>query len=204
MKKFERIMVATIGMSIICVGVAMVAKTRVGSDCLTLILQACNNNFGLTLGAWNTIFGIVCLIVALMLDRNKIGYATFYYVIVGQYIIDGTTYILPTPNSYFIDALYCVVALLLISFGAAFGISARLGMSYYDAFCFSVSEKLKIKYVYFRFALEAVFLIVSIILHTYPGFGTIFYFLTMGPCISFILNKIKKPIRKYLQLDKEL
>ena len=79
-------------------------------------------------------------------------------------------------------------------------ISRRIGGAYYDAFCYAVSERFKFKYVYFRYVLEGMFIVISMILHVYPGIGTIIYFAALGPCLSFILNLIKEPIRNRLGL----
>ena len=203
MKKVERVLLASLGMTLINVGVAFVAKARIGSDSLTLAMQACFNNFGRTLGTWSTIFGIIFVSVALFCDRKKIGYSTFFYVITSQYIIDGVMYLLPAPESYLLDALYCVVGIIVISLGSALGVSARLGMSFYDAFLFSVTERFKLNYVYFRYSVEAFFIVFSLFFHTFPGIGTIIYFITLGPCVTFLLKYIKEPIRKHLGLKEE-
>lgn len=200
MKKVERIIYASLGMILLSAGIAFIAKARIGSDCLTLFVQALNANFGFTVGTWNTIVGVVCVIVALICDKKKIGYATIFYLIVNKFIIDGLLELLPMPTSFIVDSVYCVIAIVLISFGSALTIAARIGMSYYDAFCYAVSEKFKFKYVYFRYVLEGIFLVTSLLLHEYPGIGTIIYFVTLGPCLTFALNLIKEPIRKRLDL----
>lgn len=203
MKKVERYLVAILGMTLINIGIVFVAKARIGSDCVTLLLQAFNNNFGFTLGTWNAIFGAVFVVIALICDKKKIGFATIYYVIAGKFIIDGLMNVLPDPNSYLVDAIYCLLAIIVISFGSALSISARLGLSYYDAFCYAVTDRFNIKYIYFRYVVEGIFIIISFFLHTYPGIGTIIYFIALGPCVTFILNRIKTPIRKYLGLNFE-
>lgn len=203
MKKIERFLLASLGMTLINVGVAFVALARIGEDSLTLLMQAFYNNFGRTLGTWSTIFGIVAVAIALFCDRKKIGYSTLFYVITSQYVIDGVMYLLPSSSSYLMDAVYCISGIITITLGSAFGVSARLGLSYYDALCFSVTERFKFKYLYFRYTLEACFIIVSLFLHTYPGIGTIIYFVVLGPCVTFTLKKIKGPIRRHLGLSVE-
>lgn len=203
MKKVERFLLASLGMTLINVGVAFIALARIGEDSLTLLMQALYNNFGRTLGTWSTILGIIFVAIALFCDRKKIGYSTLFYVITSKYIIDGVMYILPVSTSYIMDAVYCVAGIIVITLGSALGICARLGLSYYDAFCFSVSERFKLKYVYFRYTVEAIFIIISLFLHTYPGIGTIIYFVVLGPCVTFALKLIKAPIRKHLGLEVE-
>ena len=138
MRKIERIIYASIGMVLLCAGIAFVAKARIGSDCLTLFVQALNYNFGYTVGTWNTIVGATLVIIALICDKKKIGYATIFYLLVNKYIIDGLLEVLPMPKSYVLDFIYCLIAIVIISFGCALTISARMGMSYYDAFCYAI------------------------------------------------------------------
>lgn len=202
-KKIERILLSTLGMTLINVGVGFAVNAAFGSDCLTLAMEACQHTWGRTVGTYNTVFGVIMLIIALLCDKKKVGYATAYYVVAGQYIIDGTMAILPVATNIFVKLLYVAIAILVISFGSAFGNCARLGLSFYDAFTYSVTDRFNINYIKFRYIVEAVFLIFSIILKTYPSYGTIIYFVCLGPCVTFILSKIKKPIRKYFNLPYE-
>lgn len=202
-KTIERYLLASIAMSCISTGVAFIAETRIGADSITLLFQALYNNFGLTIGTWSTVVGIVCLTVTLFCDRKKIGYSTFFYVIVGQYIIDGVMYLLPTPDSYLIDALYAVIGILVASIGSALGVGTRLGLSYFDGFCFSITDKFHLNYVVFRYITEICFIIVCMILHTYPNIGTLVYFIAFGPCINFFIKLTKTKIRTYFGLEIE-
>lgn len=202
-KTIERYLLASLGMACISAGVAFIAETRIGADSITLLFQALFNNFGLTIGTWSTIIGIVCLTVTLFCDRRKIGYSTFFYVIVGQYIIDGVMYLLPTPNCLFIDVIYALIGILIVSIGSALGVGTRLGLSYFDGFCFSVTDRFHLNYVVFRYVVEGSVIVACILLHTYPNIGTIVYLVAFAPCVNFFIKLTKAKIRTYFGLEIE-
>lgn len=203
MKKFVRVLLALIGPVLIHIGVVFITQARVGSDPLTLFMETCVLNFGLTLGTWNALIGVVFVIIAFLCDKKKIGFSTVYYILTSNLVIDNLmTVILPAQNLTY-GIVYALLGVLSMSLGGALSVCARYGLSYYDAFLYSVTDRFNINYVVFRYSCEAAFTLASILLHHYPSFGTVFFLLAIGPSISTILKIIKGPIRRYLGMQED-
>lgn len=201
--KIERILLASLGAALIHVGVVFMTQALLGSDPLTLFLESLVKNFGLTLGTWNTIVGAVFALVAFICDKKKIGYTTVFYIATSRLIIDGLmTIILPAEN-YFIGFIFLILSTISISLGSALCVSARIGLSFYDAFIYSIVDRFHLNYIIFRYSLEAVLTLTAIILHTYPSIGTVIYLIIMGPCVAAVLKVVKGPIRKHFGLKEE-
>lgn len=202
-KTVERIIISIVGMSVLSVGIGVIVNSNFGSDTLTLLEEALQHNFGLTIGTYNTLLGIVMVIVSFFCDKRKIGFATIYYVIVGKFIIDGTIELFPVAETIPMKLLFIALAIALVSVGSSLAICSRFGLSFYDAFLYSVTDRFKFNYVIFRYIVEACFLVISLILHTYPNIGTIIYFVLFGPSITFTLKLIKKPFRQHWNMPYE-
>lgn len=202
-KKIERVLIASLGAVLIHTGVVFMTQALLGSDPLTLFLESLVKNFGLTLGTWNTIVGAVFALVAFICDKKKIGYTTIFYIATSKLIIDGLMKIVLPADNYLIGMLFVVISTLSISLGSALCVSARIGLSFYDAFIYSIVDRFHLNYIIFRYSLEAVLTLAAIILHTFPSIGTLVYLIVMGPCVSAILNVIKGPIRRHFGLKEE-
>lgn len=203
MKKIQRIIISLTGIVLLCLGIVFMAQASFGQDSLTLLIVALQKNFGLSLGLWNSIVGVLFLIVAFFSDKKKIGFTTIFYVSLGEFIIDFFTTFIPQTNNIYECLMYAVFSTFFISLGSCLAVCSRLGLTYYDAFLYGVTDRFNIKYLPFRYSIEGSLIIASLFLKTYPGLGTIIYFIVMGPTVSFMLKKLKAPIRKYLGLKEE-
>lgn len=199
----ERVIVSMVGMTILGFGIGIIVNSKFGSDCLTLAIESFHNTWGLTVGTFNMIVGAIMLVIAFFCDKKKIGFSTVYYVVCCKFIIDTTIKYVPVATNIYMQLLYVLIAIVCCSFATALSVSARLGLAYYDAFIYSVSDKFKFNPVIFRYIVEAILLTISFFLHTYPGFGTLIYFIVLGPSISSLLKLIKKPLRSHWNMPFE-
>lgn len=203
MKKVERVLLCTFGMSLMSVGIALIVNSRFGDDLLTLFVEASRNIYPLSIGTYNFIYGSIMVIVSFFCDKKKIGYGTIYYVLVGVILIDVFIEIIPIATNIYMQLLYVLLVIIIMAVSVTLAISTRLGLSYYDAFLYSVAKRLNSTYVKLRYILEAFFLVASLLLKTYPGIGTLIYFVALGPAINWSVNKFKNPIRKHLGMSFE-
>jgi len=197
-KLLKRLIFATIGGSVIAGAVGILAQNNIGSDAVTLCFVGLTNTFGLTVGTYNTIFGIGMIITALILDKRKIGYTTIVYTFGAKYIIDFVIENLPLASSFIVSLIYTFTALILFGIGVSFAVGADLGLSMYDAFIFSIVDHFKFKYVITRYISDGIFLIAAIILKTYPGIGTLLILACIGVIINYIQKLLEKPLRKLI------
>ena len=192
----KRLLSATLGASFIAVGIGFMSNGMIGSDSLTIFCEALTDKIGLTVGRWVFIVGIVMVIVPLVLDRKKIGYTTVFYILIGQFIVDGTMAILPVQDNLFMGTVYVLISIVIISLGTIFCLSGDLGLSYYDAFGWSITDHFKLKYVIVRYSIDGFFLIVGLLMGGRVGIGTVMCFVLFAPVVNLFKKTLYEPIRK--------
>lgn len=197
----KRFIDATIGASLIAIGVGFFTRSGVGGDSVTLLYQALTNKFGLTVGKWSFIVGMFELLVPIILDRKKVGYTTIFYIIIGQYIMDFTTYLLPQQNTIIMGIVFTGIAILIISLGSVVCLASEMGLSIYDSFCFSISDHFKIKYVAVRYAADGLHLLLAFIFGELLGIGTIMCFLAFGITVDTIKKLIYEKLYNFLRKE---
>ena len=197
----KRVIGATIGASLIAFGVGFFTRSGLGGDSVTFLYQALTNKFGLSVGKWSFIVGMFELLVPIILDRKKVGYTTLFYIIIGQYIMDFAAYLLPQQNTLFMGIVFTVIAIIIISLGSVVCLASDMGLSIYDAFCFSISDHFKIKYVVVRYAADGLHLLLAFIFGELFGLGTIMCFLTFGITVDTIKKLIYDKLHAYLRRE---
>lgn len=193
-KLVYRLLFSILGVSFICIGIALFSQSGINGDCLTVLYIALTNKFGLTIGRWTFIVGMVELIIPLIFDRKKIGFTTLFFAVIGQYIVDFFISIIPSQTKIIYGVLYILIATVIISIGSIFCLAARVGLTLFDAFCFSISDHFKIKYTYVRYGVDAFHLILALILGGSIGIGTIICLLISGITIDIIKKMIYEPL----------
>ena len=139
------------------------------------------------------------LFVAIVLDRKKVGYTTLFYIIIGQYIIDFSASLIPQQNTILMGAAFTAVGIISISLGSVFCLAANVGLSIYDAFCFSITDHFNIKYVIVRYTSDGIHLVLAFLLSEPLGVGTIMCFVTFGATVDILKKLLYKPIVSLLE-----
>ena len=197
----KRVIGATIGASLIAIGVGFFTRSGIGGDSVSLLYQALTNKFGLSVGKWSFIIGMFELLVPIIFDRKKVGYTTLFYIIIGQYIIDFATYLLPQQNTILMGVVYTTIAIIIISLGSVICLASDMGLSIYDAFCFSITDHFKIKYVIVRYVADGLHLLLAFIFGELFGLGTIICFVTFGFTVDIIKKLIYDKLHAYLRRE---
>src|SRR5699024_12834616 len=98
--------------------------------------------FGLTIGSWSIIIGVILIIVALILDHTYIKLGTFLNLFLIGMLVDFYlwTDLLPEPSSLPFDLFIMLVGIVLMCVGGGLYNSAGLGSGPCDRFMFSISD----------------------------------------------------------------
>lgn len=85
-----------------------------------------------------------------------------------------------------------------MSIGCVFTLCSNVGLSIYDAFCFSITDHFNLKYIYVRYVIDGIHLITGIILGGKAGIGTILAFTIFGFVINILRKLLEKPILGFI------
>ena len=193
--RIKQILVALIGNCILGAGVAMGSQALLGTDPSVSFSQAAAPLVGVTIGQMITITNTTLLIITFFIKKKNIGLATLIVVLLNQYPVDFVTNLITHSDSLIINILWVLAGIVFVAIGCDILIASNLGMGIYDAFVFGVADKLNKKFVFVRYGIDSVFLILTIVLKGYIGIGTILPYLLTGPTIAYTKPIVEKMIK---------
>ena len=190
--KSKQVLSSLLGNIILGAGVAFSAVAKLGTDPSVSFSQAVSNRFGISLGMMVTITNITLAIIVFFLYRKNLGITTLLVVFLNQYPIDFFSKLIPFFDVYVIRIVYVVIGSLLAAIGCNIMISSKLGMGIYDAFIFSFVYKFNIEFIKVRYAVDALFLLLTFLFGGFIGVGTILAYLLTGNLMKITAPYIDK------------
>lgn len=196
--KIKKILLSLFGNCILGCGLAFGTNAQLGLDPCVSFSQSISNKTGYTIGTIITLVNIVLVIVVLLLERKNIGLTTLFVVFLNQYPVDLFCMLIHHSNSLIINILFTIISSLLVAIGCNLMIDADLGLGIYDAFIFSLAHKFNSEYVYIRYGVDALFLLLTFIFKGYIGIGTIVAYLLTGNLIKYTKPLIDKVLKNVI------
>ena len=209
--KTRRILMSLCGVIICAVSVGVFKIAALGVDPFQSLMAGLDAMIPIPFGTLYVIVNLLLLSFSLVVDRSKIGLATFINLFLLGYITEytyaflQTVFVAPTM----ITRILCLlVGIVVICFGSALYMTADLGVSTYDAIAIALSGKWKIApFQYCRIATGVVCVISGCALFlmaggtlgaipTIAGVGTIITAFFMGPLIELFNVKFARPLLK--------
>jgi len=210
-QRTKRILMSLCGVVICAVSVGVFKIAALGVDPFQSLMAGLDRLIPIPFGTLYVIVNLLLLTFSLIVDRSKIGIATFINLFLLGYITEYTYAFLQTviiDPSMITRALCLLVGIVVICFGSALYMTADLGVSTYDAVAIALSGKWKIaKFQYCRIATDVVCVVCGCALFvlgggaigeipTIAGAGTIITAFFMGPLIELFNVKVARPLLK--------
>ena len=196
------------GVFICAVSVGIFKIAAFGVDPFQALMSGLDNMIPIPFGTLYVLVNLVLLVFSLIADRSNIGIATFLNLFLLGYITQFTyemlQLLLPAPT-LIVRALCLIAGIVIICFGSSLYMTAKLGVSTYDAVAIVLSGKWKwgqFKYVRICCDLVCVVLGVTFFLLSggsfsqipaIAGIGTIITAFFMGPLIQFFCDHVAIP-----------
>ena len=196
------------GVFICAVSVGIFKIAAFGVDPFQALMSGLDNMIPIPFGTLYVLVNLVLLVFSLIADRSNIGIATFLNLFLLGYITQFTyemlQILLPAPT-LIVRALCLLAGIVIICFGSSLYMTAKLGVSTYDAVAIVLSGKWKwgqFKYVRICCDLVCVLLGVTFFLlsggsvaqiPTIAGIGTVITAFFMGPLIQFFCDHVAIP-----------
>jgi len=208
-RKTRQVLMSLSGVIIggICVGIFKIAA--MGVDPFQSMMSGLDALIPIPFGTLYVIVNAILLLFSLIVNRSQIGIATFINLFLLGYITEYSYAFLQTvfvDPSLLVRAICLIVGVVLICIGASLYMTAKLGVSTYDAIAITLAEKWKIApFRYCRIATDVSCVIIGVVLFllaggtfraipTIAGIGTIITAFFMGPLIEFFNAKIARPL----------
>ena len=199
------------GVVICAVSVGVFKIAALGVDPFQSLMSGLDSLIPISFGTLYVIVNLLLLSFSLIVDRSKIGLATFINLFLLGYITEFTYETLQTvfvAPSMLTRVLCLLVGIVVICFGSALYMTADLGVSTYDAIAIALSGKWKLaRFQYCRIATDLVCVISGVLLFlaaggsvgqipTIAGVGTIITAFFMGPLIEYFNVRVARPLLK--------
>lgn len=181
------------GIIILSLGVALTIKAQVlgvGSwDVLHISMQ---KNFGLTVGTWSIILGLIILAIDALLTKRLPKIGTYLDMFLTGIFIDIFLYMLPDLHHLFEQTLAFIVGIVLLGFGCGMYMVANLGISTRDTLMLLLVHRLGWTVNRARTTIEVTVAIIGFLLGGPIGVGTVFMALGLGPVVQWALRLNEK------------
>ena len=209
--KTRRILMSLCGVIVCAVSVGVFKIAALGVDPFQSLMSGLDSLIPISFGTLYVIVNLLLLTFSLIVDRSKIGLATFINLFLLGYITEFTYETLLTVivnPSMAVRVVCLLVGIVVICFGSALYMTADLGVSTYDAIAIALSGKWKLaRFQYCRIATDVVCVVSGVLLFlaaggtigqipTIAGVGTIITAFFMGPLIEYFNVRVARPLLK--------
>lgn len=191
----RRVVYTILGIMVLGAGVALAVKAGLGTSSLDVLIELVSRKVGISVGRITFFAQIIMVVTALILYPKNIGIGTVLALFLTQFPIDLVYSITPQSEVFIINLIMVSVGTVLTSLGSAMIIDAGLGMGTYEALTFSIAYRFNIKYLYVKYCLDAIFLILLIVFGGTIGIGTIISYLFIGKLIEIFKEILEKTLK---------
>lgn len=185
-------------------GITMVIKGEgVGTGAWDVLHIALYKTFGLTIGSWTIITGIIIITFTSIMMKEFPKMGTWINMVLCGLFIDFCYWLLPDTDSLLFQLIYFFVGLLILGFGCGMYIAPNLGAGPRDSLMMWIVDRLGGSIKVARISIELIVALVGWILGGPFGVGTIIIAVFSGYIVQFSLPYCRKMLLKLIGDTKE-
>lgn len=189
-----------VGLIILGLGVALTIKgQRFGVGSWDVLHIGLFKQLGLSIGLWSIIMGIIVITIASIGLREFPRVGTFVNMICIGLFIDLFNWLIPNPNTLFIQLTAFILGIILLAIGSGIYISANLGAGPRDSFMLLIVKKAGLSIAVARTMMEVAVAVVGFLLGGPLGIGTVLIAFALGPIIQITLKYSEILLEKSLK-----
>ncbi|MGJ7910414.1 YczE/YyaS/YitT family protein [Neobacillus sp. LXY-1] len=186
-----------LGLTFFGLGNAIAVKVKyVGLHPWEVLNVALYQHFGLTIGTWGVICGLVLIGISFFTDRKYINIGTFLNALCIGPIMDFFLWLdlLPKATNTWVDYLILLSGVVITGIGGGMYVAAGIGAGPRDGFMLSISDKTGLSVSKARMIVESLVLIIGYILGGPVFIATFVYTFIQSPVFQQSLKRFKKLI----------
>lgn len=172
-------------------GIAMAIKVQyLGLHPWDVLNVALFEQFGLSLGIWSIIIGLVLIGVSLVVSRKYVNIGTFLNALLIGPIMDFFLWldILPDARNDWTDYFILLTGIVVVGIGGGLYVAGGVGAGPRDGFMLSISERLKLSVSKARILVESIVLVIGFLLGGPVFWVTFVYTFILSPIFQFSLK----------------
>lgn len=172
-----------IGLILFGLGETMLIAANVGVSPWTVLAQGISIKTGYSIGISTFIVSIGVLILWIPL-KQKPGIGTILNTIIISIVLDVSLPYLPTPESFFLQALQVFIGVIIVGLGSGFYLISNLGPGSRDGLMTGLQKKTNLPIALIRATIEISAVICGFYLGGVVGIGTLVFAFGIGPAVS--------------------
>ena len=181
------------GLLILALGISLTIKGQLlGIGPWDVLHVGLYLNFGLTIGTWSIISGLVLVLGTSIWTKSFPQVGTWLNMIVVGIFIDFFNWLLPDVTQYFGQTIFFVAGVLIMGLGVGIYVAPNIGAGPRDSVMLLVVEKTGWSVKRVRTSIEIIVGVIGWILGGPIGFGTVMIAITLGQIVHITLPMTKK------------
>ena len=172
-----------IGLILFGLGETMLIAANVGVSPWTVLSQGISIKTGYSIGISTFIVSIGVLILWIPL-KQKPGIGTILNTIIISIVLDVSLPYLPTPESFFLQALQVFIGVIIVGLGSGFYLISNLGPGSRDGLMTGLQKKTNLPIALIRATIEVSAVVFGFYLGGVVGIGTLVFAFGIGPAVS--------------------
>ena len=172
-----------VGLILFGLGETMLIAANVGVSPWTVLAQGISIKTGYSIGIATFIVSIGVLILWIPL-KQKPGIGTILNTIIISIVLDVSLPYLPTPESFFLQALQVFIGVIIVGLGSGFYLISNLGPGSRDGLMTGLQKKTNLPIALIRATIEVSAVVFGFYLGGVVGIGTLVFAFGIGPAVS--------------------
>ena len=186
-----RVSVLFFGLFIFCLGDSLLIQSEIGNAPWSVLAQGISNRLDITMG-WST-FAISSLVLLLWIPlKEKPGFGTLSNIALIAAAIQVGVTIFPTPDSYLVGIIYCLIGIGMVGVGSSLYITCGLGPGPRDGLMTALHHRSGIRIGRVRLGIEGSVLVMGWLLGGTVGLGTLLFATLIGQSIAVALGVVSR------------
>lgn len=184
-----RFLIYFFGLLIMALGIVLILKANLGATPWDVLHVGLYYQFGLTIGSWSIIVGLVILGVSALLTKKIPQIGAFINMLSVGIFIDMYLFLpfIQTPSTIIGKVIMIIIGLVIMCYGMGFYISPNLGAGPRDSLMLALTSRTGWKVRNIRGTMEIFVLIIGWLLGGPVSFGTFMLSLLIGPLFGFAM-----------------
>lgn len=191
-----------LGLIIMAFGISLMIQAELGCSPWDVLHIGLYKHFGLTVGTWSIIVGLVIILLTCVLARTWPTSGQIVNMLLLGVFIDMFLAIITTPVTVYGKWSMLIVGILFNGIGIAFYIAANKGAGPRDTLMLYLTNLTKWKLATIRRMIEASALICGWFMGGPVSFGTVFFALTIGTIVGWLLPIFQKWTGRWIPQQK--
>ena len=172
-----------IGLILFGLGETMLITANAGVSPWTVLAQGISIKTGYSIGI-STFFVSIGVLILWIPLKQKPGIGTILNTIIISIILDVSLPYLPTPESFFLQALQVFIGVIIVGLGSGFYLISNLGPGSRDGLMTGLQKKTNLPIALIRAIIEVSAVVFGFYLGGVVGIGTLVFAFGIGPAVS--------------------